>query len=191
MLTKIDIRALPIEMCATKDVIANEAIGIGDSVFLTGLFTALTGERRNIPIVRVGNIAAMPEEPVNLAGFGDAEAYLVEVRSIGGLSECPVFVHLGLLRVSPAGHPIFAPDDQGLRTTSGPFYLFRLMHSHWSSRTFQDMSAEEKDWIGKSINLGIAIVVPATKILEVINQPLLLEIQKKLLEENLPTPDSI
>jgi len=175
---KFDSKALPINMCATEAIIAKEAIGIGDNVFLTGLFTARTGQKRNIPILRLGSIAAMPEEPVRTM-FGDTEAYLIEVRSIGGLSGSPVFVHLGLLRERENGGLEMYSGTDGLRTTSGPYYLLGLVHGHWDSGdSEEDMIA--KDARGESINLGIAIVVPATKILEVINQPRLQEFRKSI-----------
>lgn len=66
-------------------------IGIGREVFLTGLFASHLGKDRNIPIVRVGNIAAMPEEKVETR-FGLMDAYLIEARSLGGISGSPVFV---------------------------------------------------------------------------------------------------
>ena len=43
-------------------------------------------------IVRTGNIASMPEEAVDLGSSGSQEVYLVESRSIGGLSGSPVFL---------------------------------------------------------------------------------------------------
>jgi hypothetical protein len=49
-----------------------------------GLFSEHQGAERNIPIVRVGNIAAMPEEPVLTTSWGAIDAYLIEARSIGG-----------------------------------------------------------------------------------------------------------
>ena len=107
----------------------------------------------------MGNIAMMPDELVPTK-IGNIEAYLIEARSIGGLSGSPAFVretsHIGL----------------------GPVYLFGLMHGHW------DIPPESKndiDYIesNKTVNLGIAIVVPAKKILEVLNQPRLLDMRRQ------------
>jgi len=41
-----------------------------------------------------GNIAAMPEELIEVRDFGMMQAYLVESRSLGGISGSPVFVHV-------------------------------------------------------------------------------------------------
>jgi hypothetical protein len=58
-----------------------------------GLFTRRIGSQRNIPIVRIGNVAALPEELIRTRS-GLMKAYLVEMRSIAGLSGSPVFVDL-------------------------------------------------------------------------------------------------
>jgi hypothetical protein len=72
--------------------IDSEDVGVGDETAITGLFTGHHGTERNIPIVRMGNIAMMLEEKVQTDHFGEIDAYLVEARSIGGLSGSPVFV---------------------------------------------------------------------------------------------------
>lgn len=79
------------ESMATADVIAAEAIGIGDELVVVGLFTSHFGRTRNLPIVRAGIIAAMPDEPLEDRDSGEFfDAYLAEVRSVGGLSGSPV-----------------------------------------------------------------------------------------------------
>ncbi len=93
----VDRRAYTTELLATSTVMERERIGVGDEVFLVGMFIHQMGQKRNIPIVRVGNIAAMPEEPVRTS-MGMMETSLLESGSIGGLSGSPVFVHLGQLR---------------------------------------------------------------------------------------------
>jgi hypothetical protein len=56
------------------------------------------GRHQNVPIVRVGNFASYPAEQIQ-TGFGRMDAFLIEARSIGGLSGSPVFVHIGNVRV--------------------------------------------------------------------------------------------
>jgi hypothetical protein len=41
-----------------------EEIGIGDDVFVPGMYVARVGEARNMPILRTGALAAMPEEKI-------------------------------------------------------------------------------------------------------------------------------
>ena len=65
---------------------------LGDEVFIAGLFRWYHGVSRNIPIIRVGNVAAFVPSDVS-AGAGVAiDEILIEARSIGGLSGSPVFL---------------------------------------------------------------------------------------------------
>lgn len=157
-----DFTTIPIDMVADQNTIAEHSIGIGAEVFLTGLFVNHHGKKRNNPIVRVGNIAAMPEEPIFTGyPFGDIEAYLIESRSIGGLSGSPVFVYLRGLKVV----------NNTIEMKRDSFFWLGLMHGHWElPSTKQDTVVEDK--VSKeAINMGIGIVVPATKILELYYSP--------------------
>ncbi len=156
----VDCLHVPVTMVATSGLFSSAGLGVGDEVFLTGLFVGHSGRSRNIPIVRVGTIAAMPEEPV-ATKIGDIEAYLVEARSIGGLSGSPVFVHLGPMREDPV-----TGSYQMLER--GQFFLLGLMHGHWKV----ELAAVGTDDAGEeAVNMGIAIVVPISKVLDIINQP--------------------
>ena len=130
----------------------------GDDVFLTGLFANHLGRDRNLPIVRCGNLAAMPEEPV-ATEVGPMEAFLIEARSIGGLSGSPCFVSLGQYRL--IGREL-QPQNQ-LAT-----FLLGMVHGHWDAKggDIVPTSVDEQE----TINKGIAIVIPAHHILETIRQ---------------------
>jgi hypothetical protein len=62
-------------MVATTDVMEADNIGLGDEVFIVGLFKSRHGQKRNVPIVRIGNLAMMKGEPVSAAYCGDIEAH--------------------------------------------------------------------------------------------------------------------
>jgi len=168
-----DFLVYPMDRFATQDIISDQGIGLGEEVFIVGLFHEHAGRKRNIPIIRVGNIAAMPEEPVQVRGVGLMEAYLVEARSLGGLSGSPVFVNLGLVR-STGGQVKFA--------SGSIFYLLGLMYGHWDRVVPVGVTGDDIQL--ESVNMGIAIVVPAKKILEVINQPSLAEKEGRTLAKN-------
>jgi hypothetical protein len=176
----LDHKFFPVEASATRQLIAKETIDIGDEVFLSGLFAPHVGRKTNIPIIRVGNIAAMPREKVSTK-LGEIDAYLIEARSIGGLSGSPVFVHVTGVR-----HGV-------LRLTEAPqIFLLGLMHGHFDSE-FLPLDVSE-DASGKAgINMGIGIVVPVEKIIEVLNQPAILaperEAEEQTRKQNLPTMD--
>ena len=46
----------------------------------------------------VGALASLPIEKITLENDKTMEAFLIEARSIGGLSGSPVFLHLGYIR---------------------------------------------------------------------------------------------
>ncbi len=143
----------PIDRFLNSEKIAENNIGVGSDTFITGFFKNHYGKEKNIPIVRTGSLAAMREEPIETK-LGAIDAYLVEVRSIGGLSGSPVFVHLGSTRIKE-GSLQFSQDPHNA------FSLLGLVHGHYQHETLT--IAEE------SINTGISIIVPAEKVLEILN----------------------
>jgi hypothetical protein len=174
----LDYRTFPIIGAATSDVIKAHNIGIGEEVFLTGLFSPHVETERNVPIVRAGVIAAMPEERISTK-IGKIDAYLIEARSIGGLSGSPVFVYL--------------PEARGGRLTRGPIYfLLGIVHGHFDSEELKKDVIEDA-FPEETINMGIAIVVPIEKVIEVLDQPKLRDEDGKIAESirkrNLPTMD--
>jgi hypothetical protein len=156
---------------ATDENIRKNEINVGDDVFLTGLYHRHTGKERNVPIIRAGIISAMPEEPVN-TGLGEAESYLIETKSINGLSGSPVFVR-------PESNCAYDSKTEDPHTLGhrdarvGSFWLLGLMHGHWDVKTSDRDKKKTKTHKSytESINEGIGIVVPAQKILEVIKHP--------------------
>ncbi len=186
----IDFNVFPVAAFVTDSVIKKYGIGIGDDVFLSGLFVNHVGQKKNIPIIRTGNIAAMPEEPI-LTDNGLTDAYLIESRSIGGLSGSPVFVHLGSLRLTgEKWSEAYFPSDVG-----GVFYLLGVIQGHWDIPIQEDDMFIIDDSNKEAVNMGIAIVTPATKILDIINQPSVVadkEVKmKKRKEKRMPKMDSI
>jgi hypothetical protein len=162
----LDHGVFPIAGFATKDRVELEQIGLGEETIIVGLFNPHHGSAKNIPIVRIGNIAAMPEEKVSTE-LGDIDAYLVEARSIGGLSGSPVFVNMGIMRDRGGVLEIEKIVD-GRRAVSA-IYLLGMVHGHFDDKK-------------NSVNMGIGIIVPASKILEVINQEAVLKEEKEMRE---------
>lgn len=177
---EIDHKWFPFSASATPDVIEQQKISIGDDLFLVGLFAPHYGREKNIPIVRVGNIAAMPQEKVSTR-IGPIDAFLIEARSIGGLSGSPVFVHISGIR-------------HGTLMGGWQFFLLGLMHGHYESSLPGDPKPKNDILQSEAVNWGIAIVIPAEKILETLNHSKLQGVENKAREEwqtkNLPVMDS-
>ncbi len=157
----VDQLVLPLSIGATPEELADNEVDLGDEVFISGLFIHHYGARRNIPIVRTGNLAALDEEPV-LTKRGLIQAYLIEARSIGGLSGSPVFLNLGTTRV-------IGGDFK--RVSGGPkVLLLGLIHGHYEADSEDALLVDgvNEDTISSSVNAGIAIVVPFARIGEVV-----------------------
>lgn len=170
-----DIRTAPISMLVKEKQIQDRTIAVGNEVFITGLFTRHYGKQKNLPIVRVGNIALISQEKISTKAYGDIDAYLIEARSIGGISGSPVFFQHST-RVTENTISILPTYSLG-----------GLIHGHYPTSEsvvdFYDVNedtniqAEERH-----INMGIAIVTPASKIRETLEQPELRQ-QRMAIEE--------
>jgi len=178
---EFDAQVFSSQSFATDEALKDESpIGPGHDVFITGLFEAHVGNARNIPIVRIGNIAALAGEPIKTKR-GDVIAHLIEARSINGLSGSPVFVSLGHVRKV---HGRLGFDTGG----AGIYYLFGLIHGHYDEHL-------RKGLLDERINMGIALVVPVQQIIEALNQPRVADRRNAMREEimakrNLPTEDA-
>ncbi len=167
-----DVKAIGVEQFGTPERLATLQIGIGDEVFAAGLFTPV-GETTssNMPIVRHGNIAMMPEEQIQTE-LGYADVYLVEARSLGGLSGSPIFVRPTM--------KIDIPEVCGINKMLGvapDITLLGLMQAHWDVKESEMNDASFVNDRKRGVNYGMAIVVPATKILDVLNRPELVEMR--------------
>jgi len=185
-----DIRAVNIKSLGTPEMLRVMDIGVGDDVFAVGLFTPVAGSARNEAIVRYGNVAMIPQEQIQTE-LGYADVYLIEARSIGGLSGCPVFVRpTATLSLTESPNPYI----KKILAVGIGSVLLGVMHGHWDIKE----SEMNKAYFGHDrkhgVNLGIGIVVPAQKILETINQPKLIEMREKQLaatkQKNVPGMDS-
>lgn len=146
-----DHKAYPVDGFLTSELSERDQIGIGSDLFFVGLFKRHVPASKNVPILRVGNIAAMPEEPVH-SGRGQAMLYLVESRSIGGLSGSPVFIYKT---------PLMAQNNDGqkkaipLPTRNN---LMGLIHGHF-----------DEEGGGEKINMGIAVVTPIQVVADILD----------------------
>lgn len=161
-----DIAFIPEAEFATEKRIAEYDIGLGDELIIVGLFTRFMGMTYLNPIVRTGNIAMMPRDRLPVKNFGEMEAYLAEGRSIGGLSGSPVFVR------NTAKFPVQTSKGVSHTYGLGEGHLLGLVHGHW------DLPVSFSPEQAEAVNMGISIVVPAKKILEVLYHPELVSMRK-------------
>jgi hypothetical protein len=141
--------------------------GLGDEVALVGLYTTHYGMMKNRPVVKIGNIAAMPEEPVR-TDVGYVTAYLIEIRSIAGLSGSPIFLNVPHMRVK----------DGQIQTLSHAVYqpLGMLIGYHMvESREDQIKIPRESNFSQTSaengiseLNTGFGVAIPIERLNEIL-----------------------
>ena len=187
----VDIMALDLRDFALPGVIEELVIGIGDEVFAVGLFTEVIGATQNWPVVRHGNIAMMPTEQIDTE-LGYADVYLVEARSLGGLSGSPVFVRNTGAPADPS-----KVGGSGIMFGTGKHTkLLGLMHGHWDIRESEMNKPFFTHDRKNGVNYGVAIVVPAMKIFETLYRAELIEMREtlearaKARRRNVPGTDS-
>jgi hypothetical protein len=169
-------RVYPCSRSATKDFVALKEVGPGDEVFVPGLLVHHPGRSRIMPIVRLGSIAAMPEDPVRLSIGrypGAQEVHevvvLLEVRSIGGLSGSPVYLHLPFWRELPEAGKVLTSSGPATSSSGGENWLLGVMHG------FYPVGENDPDNVSggnENLNTGIAVVIPVDRVMELINDPL-------------------
>lgn len=162
---EFDYRVYPLDSAATTSFREEHFVTPGDDLLIIGLLANHYGKQRNIPVVRVGNIAAFPEEPIEIEDKPE-EVILAEVRSIGGLSGSPVFLHLGNFRRDKDGDVVsinarWAPDSiAGNR-------LLGVVHGYFNAAGLATEDLTRSD--GEPLNTGITVVIPVERIVELID----------------------
>jgi hypothetical protein len=152
-------------------------VGIGNATYTIGLFRLMHGQSRNLPIVHQGSIAMVPGDekipvrdwlaPRNVKRTRYVEGYLVEAQSLSGLSGSPVWVR-----------PDYEmPGPPKTRAGARGVILLGLWQGAWDAPPDEVMAAEH----GKEVRVpvGMGIVVPAHRILEVLEMPIVKAAREK------------
>jgi hypothetical protein len=167
--------AWPLEQLVENDLLDTEHTGdrkieLGDELIFAGLFYPHEGKERNIPLVRIGNVAALRGEPVLSRDGRPMDLYLIESHSIGGLSGAPVFMDIATAKLSlPPTYGYMAgaySSDSWSR-----FKLFGIVHGHFGIEDIlEDAVVADGRKEKLPINFGISMVIPAEKISDVIKR---------------------
>ena len=143
----------PLGMACSDEVSGRQMPGLGDATYIIGLFSYHGGKERNLPIVRVGSLAAFSAEPI-MSGMGrEIRGHLIEARSTGGLSGSPVLMELADLH------------------KPSRLYVLGLIHGHFPTSSIENDGSLDVEALKVGINTGIGIVIPVEKILETLVQP--------------------
>ena len=157
-----DVTPFPVAMAMRKVECGPENYGIGDDVFFIGRFIREGRERTNVPTVRFGHVSAMPGDRISYEHDGARyrqSCFLVETCAIPGYSGSPAWVY----RRGPT---------PGLKPVPGQVVPYAVPASR-QSETF----AEDTRLLGVVCasfpDAGIALVVPAWRVLKLLNTPTL------------------
>jgi len=155
----IDIAIHKVGFISTEEFVTKEQInsppvnlGVGDEVIMLGRLVNHQGKRENRPIARFGSISMTPEPIRNPALCRDEESFAVEMRSRTGFSGSPVLIY----RI-----PSTTLIDVQTKLFVG------LLGVNWGYILDE---SEENTWING--------VVPAWKIIETLETPELMRVQK-------------
>lgn len=173
----------------------DEAISLGQDVFMIGLFVRHPGKKQNTPIARGGIFSAAPSDTVQInlrtqrnPLIKAAKVYLVECRSLGGLSGSPIFAQYATMHRTKYAIEMWngVPPTRFLGIVSGHCQV----NEH-------EIDAVTENWDPKKdkLNSGIAIVVPAEKVVEILNSEKFASNREikfaRLAAESAPTLDAV
>jgi hypothetical protein len=90
---KYDFGAMPLNVFATAD--ESKKLKIGDDIASAGLIPGISGERRNYPFFKFGNISSIPSEPFVMKCVTGLprlnRVWFVAANLVGGNSGSPIF----------------------------------------------------------------------------------------------------
>jgi hypothetical protein len=164
-LAKHEFKVVTDDLITTNTEYQSLQIGEGSEVFFAGLFWQFVGEHRNYPIVRFGRVALVTDERIIWNGI-KTDLYLIESGAYGGNSGAPVFFYLGPERVP--GSLVVGPRV---------LKLAGIIQGNFGDA--EPIVAIERALVPMArANVGIAAVVPAYKLHEILFSPELKALRK-------------
>jgi hypothetical protein len=156
----------------------------GEPISLIGLFRLHPGRDRNISIVHTGNIAVLPDAseriPIQDRMTGEvieSEVYLVEAQTLDGLSGSPVFVH-ELIDIESM--PLEVPEKGTFYAKAfGQVRLLGLYAGSWDAEPGRILAADRNLRGDTRVPVGVGIVVPADRIVELVTEHPLMKKQRR------------
>jgi Trypsin-like peptidase domain len=151
----------------TRQLIDDLQIGIGEELYMVGRFANHGGTKRNLPTLRFGTIAMMPEEPIMDDKYPQ-ETFLAEIHTVPGYSGSPVFVHVPADRLKRL-HIFPSKEDADWAKKTGA--IEKLLGIEWC-RVRGDEKVMRFDDHEHTVIMpsGMSGVIPAWKIAELLDQ---------------------
>lgn len=155
-------------------------LGAGDLAFVVGLFHLHRGELSNLPIVHSGNIALMPGDERIPVDDMQIEGYLVQANAISGCSGSPVFATRSVIWTVNKGKEA----EKKIAGHTAMATLIGVWSSSWkvSKSEIVAVRTNDDDQKGTLAPLGMGIVIPASKLADILlGKELMAEHKKRLI----------
>ena len=159
-----------IEKFATKQDFDNGGYGLGDGVFMIGRFIAHDGRKTNVPSVGFGNISIPPSNMTRTDGF-EQLSFGVEMRSMQGNSGSPVFTFTEAWDMETNSTTLGAQTVRLLGVDWGQIVHPVEVREHIVKIESAGLRHDEREAKFIKQNTGMNGVVPAWKLLELLNRP--------------------
>jgi hypothetical protein len=155
-------------------------IGVGDDVVMIGRFVDHDGGQTNHPAARFGNISVMPT-PVQQPTGAVCDTYVIDMHSRTGYSGSPVFVYRAPgNNLAQSQGPIWPSPQEALKRYFADGF-FRLLGVHWGQFPEEwEITEKKRKADGESFIVagnvvtglsGMTLVVPAERILDLLDLP--------------------
>ena len=203
---RLQFHSVNLKQFVTPQKVVDEDIGIGDDTVMVGRFINHEGKQQNSPSVRYGNIAMMNKETIRNDYLQiEQESFLVETRSLPGYSGSAVLLwspcamydmsqrRFGREKqmvdpTKPLELSDFIIDKQDMLANiaaKGP-YLLGIDWCHLQSKAYVVVGSRSdgsdmrhpNEWFVRQ-NAGMAGVIPAWKITDVLKCEELMEQRRK------------
>lgn len=154
---------------AVWDSATTDYIQPGGDVFFAGRYVTHSGVWTNTPMIRFGNIAMMPTEPITNSLGSRQDSFLVEARSRVGFSGSPVFAY----RMEIANQMTTSLHFPDTKAKAAEIVLLGAVWGHlhdWQPVHLEDKRSilEPRQYV--DVNSNIACVVPSWKIRELLDR---------------------
>jgi hypothetical protein len=163
---KYDFRYIDLDQFLTSEILERKNVVPGDRVLTGGFYSGYAGLHEIQPIMREGILAMVPDGPMTTTLCAPGKVYLADLHVIPGNSGSPIFVipTLGL----GAG--------VGLGGVPNTFGLLGVVSGYMGESENFTLRASTT-WTGAlNANSGIAMVMPAQQLRDLLNTP---ELQRR------------
>lgn len=165
--TKHECKPIPTQLIYQKEVLHDPDgfdVGLGDDVFMIGRFVDMDGSGKNSPTARFGSISAVL---VPVLGRGPSrgakDGYCLDMRSRTGYSGSPVFVYR-----TPGTNLHLTMKRDGIPDLGRSMLCLLGVHRGQFDEELRFSDDPKRTVLGAS---GMTTVVPAWKILELLQSP--------------------